>query len=89
MNTFVIESDGYFAKTAYFKEEIVKTEQGTGFFLKNVDFITNAHVISKYATAFDEDSKIDPIKIHQSNYDSKERYATLVKYCIKKILLYV
>jgi len=89
MNTFVIELDGYFAQTAYFGEEIVKTEQGTGFFLKNVDFITNAHVISKYATAFDEASKIDPIKIHRSNYDSKERYASLVKHCIKKILLYV
>lgn len=84
MNTFVIEQEEYFYKQEYFGEEKVITEQGTGFLLKGVGFITNAHVISAYITAFEQTKDIDPIIIHRSNFCENLYEANLINYSIEE-----
>lgn len=48
--------------------------------LKGIGFITNAHVISKYITAFNETKDIDPIIIHRSNFSDELYEAELINY---------
>ncbi len=62
---------GYKDDNGKFDEEV----QGTGFFLKGIGFVTNAHVV-KLA---DEYKDLYSIQVHRSRYDSTRWDATIFK----------
>ncbi|WP_282139183.1 S1 family peptidase [Rossellomorea aquimaris] len=71
--TFVVEC-GFISDGEFFSEE-----QGSGFFLSGVGFITNAHVVELYK----KNSTIEmpyEIRIHRSRYSSTKFKADLIHY---------
>ncbi|WP_258728762.1 reverse transcriptase domain-containing protein [Bacillus atrophaeus] len=54
-------------------DDFYAEEQGTGFFLKNVGFVTNAHVIEKY-----DGENINAIYLNRSRYSEEQKLASII-----------
>lgn len=54
-------------------DDFYAEEQGTGFFLKNVGFVTNAHVIEKY-----DGESINAIYLNRSRYSEEQKLASII-----------
>ncbi|WP_235850513.1 reverse transcriptase domain-containing protein, partial [Niallia circulans] len=83
-NTFVVDSL-YSKYSLYGAEDQVLNGQGTGFLLKNVGLITNAHVLYDNIDLLDDGAEYKTeyyIRVHQSKYsiDNKQYYAKIVYY---------
>lgn len=59
------------------KNEFYSDVQGTGFFLDNVGFVTNAHVVKDY-------QEYDAIRINRSRYGTEIKSASIIKLDIDK-----
>ncbi|GEB32195.1 reverse transcriptase domain-containing protein [Brevibacillus parabrevis] len=70
-NVFVIEV-GYDNSGVFDPQQ-----QGTGFFLKDVGFVTNHHVVKEYI----DDPDIYEIRVHRSRYNKKCFQAKVKMYC--------
>lgn len=55
------------------EDDFYAEEQGTGFFLKNVGFVTNAHVIEKY-----DGESINAIYLNRSRYSEEQKPASII-----------
>lgn len=66
-NVWVVEV-GMEDETDFYSED-----QGTGFFLKGVGFITNNHVIKKF-----DGETLNSIQLHKSRYSKEKRTATIL-----------
>lgn len=54
-------------------DDFYAEEQGTGFFLKNIGFVTNAHVIEKY-----NGESINAIYLNRSRYSEEQKLASII-----------
>lgn len=88
-NTYVIESLYYSFSFDDGEKHDVMVGQGTGFLLKGIGLITNAHVFKEYIEMLEFGARPDTkIRINRSKYSSKSYYAKLLCYdAIKDIAI--